>query len=425
MAKSLVLGLGKSGLGAARLLFKQGWEVCAFDDQLASSDEKPTQELCALLDQGLLLHRSKKEIDWSTVKQVIPSPGISKGHPLYRQAQTLQLPLIGEMELACRQSASPILAITGTNGKTTVAMMVAHVLNRSYCPALAVGNIGQPFSDVCHEKGKYFVAEVSSYQLETMSTKSFQAACLLNISPDHLDRYSSYEEYASTKFSIRKRLQKDGKFFAFAHTCQQWSHLFEGKEGKLSSTSHESIANFLPIRYRGIGGYEGENLSAAFALCREFGISQEQFDQAIVSFEKAPHRLERLRTIRGVTFYNDSKATNVDAVIRAVQALQEPIVLIVGGADKGLSYRDWLPVFRSRVKLICAIGETAFKMRQELSGQHAFKGFKDLEEATHFAYLQAKPGEIVLLSPGCSSFDMFKDYAQRGDEFKRVVETLK
>ena len=419
----LVVGLGISGKAAAALLLKNGRNVVATDDNLHSISLSP--EIKELEKEGLTLQAPQAFTEMQNINLLVVSPGVPQKHPLFQAAEKASIEIIGEIELACRLAKQKIYGITGTNGKTTVTMMVAHVLNSCGIPACIAGNIGEPLStQILKHPDKILVTELSSYQLDTLKTRALDAAVILNISPDHLDRYNSYEDYAHSKFHIQQCIKEKGNFYLNTKSASEWEKFILGPFLAFNAKGKENIEYILPVRYRRSGGYEWENRLAAFSLCYEAGVSPQQFDKALKNFRKAPHRVEFVREINGVNYINDSKATNAEAVVRAVESIQGKVILIAGGLDKGLSYESWPKVFQGKVRCVCAIGETAPKIAQELDKISEVKSFESLKKAIDFAHSISKAGETVLLSPGCSSFDMFKDYAQRGEKFKQAVHQL-
>lgn len=327
--------------------------------------------------------------------------------------------------------------MTGTNGKTTVTLLVEHVLNTAGIKALALGNVGTALCSYLMHPGdeEAFVVELSSYQLETMTTPVFDAGLILNITPDHLDRYKTLEDYARAKCRLEKLVQVKEFFFVQDKVCCQFPELLSsGRAFGVGSASECSIWTdgasivegdrvvcILPLHYRNDARHLMENRLAAWLLCRPFGIRQEQFIQALETFKIPPHRIEWVAEVEGVNYYDDSKGTNVDAVIQAVSSMSGPVVLIAGGVDKGSSYRVWLEPFKDRIKHIVTLGQAAPKMAQELSPFFPVTHVESLERAVEKAAQIATQGDCVLLSPGCSSFDMFRDYAHRGETFQMYV----
>lgn len=388
MKKALVIGFGISGKSAAEFLSRRGWCVVSHDDK-----------------QGA----EKFEGDLRGIDLVVVSPGVPKTHPLYVQAIEWGIELVGEVELALQEWSGPVIAITGTNGKTTVSELVAHTLRHAGKGVRLLGNGGVPItSEIEGCQGEIIVLELSSFQLETMKSPSIDAAVVLNITPDHLDRYEGMEEYARAKMDISRCMKPDGVLFVEEGAFQKYGYLLEGFPCQILAPG-------------GSRGHDQENYLAAFALCRRVGVEAEQIEEAYKSFKKPPHRIEFVGKIGGVSYYDDSKGTNIDAVIRCIQSLRGPIILIAGGVDKGFPYTGWIEPFQGKVKGIMTIGQAAEKIERELGGYFLVKRCRDLEEAIGSAKENSTPGDNIVLSPGCASYDMFKSYAHRGDEFKRLV----
>jgi len=419
MQRALVLGLGVSGRAAVELLLAQGYHVIGADDKAGP------EQFNDLISRGMLLQSDPEAIEWAQINLFIVSPGISPMHPLYQAALLHQIEIVGEAELSFRNLSQPAVAITGTNGKTTVTLLVEHILNASGVKAKALGNVGSPLSVYAlnPDPGSVIVAELSSYQLETMTTPVFDAAAILNITPDHLDRYSSMEEYAKAKCRLQDLLKPGYPFFVSKQVACQFAHLL--KPGYIVYKQSESVEEILPLEYRELGEHDIENAMAAWALCKPFKITVQQFRKGISTFTKPHHRIEFVATIDGVHFFDDSKGTNIDAVIRAVQTMKGPVILIAGGVDKGASYLAWKEVFSGKVKRIIAIGQAAPKIFQELNPFFEMEIVDSLSAAVKTSAVHAVKGDHVLLSPGCSSFDMFRDYAHRGEEFQRTVLSLR
>lgn len=439
MKKILVLGLGISGRAAANFLLKKGISVHGLDSNQTLLYSHP--EIASLQQKGLTYSYDYEKIDLDSYDTVIVSPGVSRQHPLYIKAQSKKMRILGEIELACQYVKGEFLGITGTNGKTTVTLLVTHVLNRIGRDAYALGNVGTPLisqvEELAQKKG-ICVVELSSYQLETMTQPVIDAAVLLNITPDHLDRYTTMEEYAKAKLQIGLCLKPQGELFVEENCWKQFGHILPGLKANTYGYSSESkiftdlnhilrdnkVETVLPSKLQGKKSHDLENVLAAYALCQYVGVSPKQFIDALKSFKKPAHRIEFVKTIKGVSYYDDSKGTNLDAVIRAVESLEGNIILIAGGVDKGASYKPWISAFKEKVKNIMLIGEAAQKIEKELSHAFVIKRFISLREAVIAASKIAKKGDIVLLSPGCSSFDMFRDYAHRGEEYQLCVRNL-
>ena len=420
MKKALIVGLGISGISAARFLLHHGYAVTGLD-----RDPKSLEGITFCLEKKFSL----KE----TFDLVVISPGVSKEHPVIQEARRKELRVIGEIELALRYKKGKAVAITGTNGKTTVTALIEHVLQESGIKAKAVGNIGMPLTEffLKQEKDTIAVIELSSYQIETLTEKAFEAAAILNISPDHLDRYEDYKAYAKAKAHIQNCLVKNGELFLYDEVSEDFPDLFSHgiffgkKDGDFFQLKGKSIWKkglfLFNLPDTLMGEHDCLNALAAFALCETLGASQEKFIQALENFKKPPHRIEFVCDIEGVSFYDDSKGTNVEAVIEAVRSMTGPTILVAGGKDKGFSYLPWKKGLEGKVKAMFLFGEAAEKMSQELSLFLNVKIVDSLEHAVKEAKILSKRGDSVLLSPGCSSFDMFRDYVHRGKEFQRFV----
>lgn len=438
--RALVIGLGISGRSAAAFLLKNGAHVTGVDSKREVIDSNPAVEHLRL--QGLKAQHDEELRSLAGFNLVVVSPGVPHTHRLYAAAKAAGVDIVGEVELAFRFLKGTVLGITGTNGKTTVTLLIEHVLNHSGKKARALGNIGTPLTseltDHRFDEKEIIVAELSSFQLETMHSKVIDAAVVLNVTPDHLDRYSGMDAYAQAKFHISKCLKPNGIWYMEQRCFQEFGHLVHGAAPRLYGYTpacdlftdlqhlivNKKIECVLPFQLQGKVSHDLENIMAAYAICRHVGVTPEQFLAALATFKKPAHRIQFVRTINGVSYYDDSKGTNIDAVIRAVAMLQGEIILIAGGVDKGAAYTPWIEVFNRKVKYICAIGQAAPKIKQDIGHAVPVELFPGLEQAVAHAARIAHPGDIVLLSPGCSSFDMFRDYAHRGEEFQRVVNNL-
>jgi UDP-N-acetylmuramoylalanine--D-glutamate ligase len=405
MTKVLVLGYGISGKASAALLRSRG-------DDVVAADKKP--------EVGVLLDRADLPLDGFT--QVVLSPGIPRTHPIAVRAMAMGIEVVGEIELCFRLLQNRCVGVTGTNGKTTTTLLVEHALNGSGVKARAVGNVGLALSEylLAPDLSEVLVIELSSFQLETVKTKKLEASVYLNLTPDHLDRYTSMQDYAAAKARIQAC---SNKLFVSRQVAEEYGDLL--KAGYLLFERDEEAA--LPISWIEniqAGGPERQNVEAAEALCRELGVSSEEFARALRSFRKPDHRIEWVGTCKGVHYVNDSKGTNIDAVLHAIALFQGPVILIAGGVDKGASYKPWIEKFRGIVKKIVAYGEAASKMEGELAAYFPFQRVEKFAEAFDLASGDAASGDSVLLSPGCSSFDQFQNYEHRGDEFKTRFKSL-
>lgn len=424
-----VLGLGLSGLGSAEFLLFKGKKVVGMDKNAASLKQKPKVQ--ELMTKGLTVLSDKDAVYFSREDKLILSPGIPLSHPICEMARSEGMEIIGEVELAFRFLKQKCIGITGTNGKTTVTLLIEHILQSAGLKARALGNVGDPLTQYLlnPDPEEIIVAEMSSYQLEILQQRCFDAAVILNITPDHLDRYGTMEEYAKAKCKILECMKEGGVAYVHTDVEREYKSLLNKSSyrtygsGQDADVNLESIEYLFPLGYRKGGRHDKENALAAFALVQKFNVTGEVFCKSLESFKKPPHRIEFVKTVDGVTFIDDSKGTNIDAVVQAVNAMQGPVMLIAGGVDKGASYTPW-NAFRDKVKCIYAIGEAKDKIAKELDGGFKVKREVSLSAAVNAAFAHAEAGDVVLLSPGCSSFDMFRDYVHRGEEFKKVIDLI-
>jgi UDP-N-acetylmuramoylalanine--D-glutamate ligase len=435
----LVIGLGISGKSAANCLLKLGAGIIGADqhaEKLLANDPS----IQALKGRGAKIVKDDEPIDLSLIDYIVISPGVPMTHPLCQAGFKGGKEIIGEVELACRLfSQDHWIGITGTNGKTTATLLITHVLNECGVPAVAVGNVGVPISShLTHTSKKVIVAELSSFQLESMQSKILNEAVILNITPDHLDRYASMREYGLAKMRIGHCLKSNGVLFIEEKTEIDWEndlinipcHAY----GYMSNSfiqieedgvfMNQQLEAAVPTFLKGQKNHDILNVLAAYGVCRRMGIPGQDIMKAAFTFRKPPHRIEFVTSINGVDYFDDSKGTNLDAVVQAVNSMKGPVILIAGGVHKGASYTPWRNVFQNKVKRVFAIGQAAPLIFEELSSEISVEIVESLDQAVLKASKIAKNGDNVLLSPGCSSYDMFKDYAHRGDEFKRLVRRI-
>lgn len=402
---ALVIGYGASGKAALDLLETQGYEVKVYDDNP--------------LDPSVSQVSIQKLTDY-TFELAILSPGIHPKHPVCLAIKQLNIPIKGEAEYALSFLKQRKIGITGTNGKTTVTYLCEHILNYAGYRAIACGNVSKEkalskiaLSDV---GDAILCVELSSFQLETLESPRFISGIILNITPDHLDRYDGMLEYAQSKYRLKNL---SDAFYVFKDIANEFPSLL----------ASDDIEYFIGIEDQFLGinfdSYIDKlNCYSAYLLLKDFNISDQVFAEAFISFKKPSHRLQKVHTISGVEFINDSKATNVDATIQALRSLQKPLILLAGGVDKGYPYSVWIP-YLSKVKKVVCFGAAKEKIFNELNSHIACILTETLEEATQMAYDEAQDGDVVLLSPGCSSFDQFKDYQDRGEKFCQNVHNLK
>jgi len=439
MQRALVIGLGISGLAAVELLLRDGYRVVAVDRR--SAELAKTEAVKRLTELGMDLQEEGEVCDIGDFDTIVVSPGVPSDHPLYKEACARGIETIGEAQLALRRARQPCIGITGTNGKTTVTYLVEHILNSTGKKAKAVGNVG-------HSLAAYFlspnpeeiiVAELSSYQLETLHAPVFDAGIILNITPDHLDRYPGMHEYARAKCRLQLCMKAGGSFYVHAAVTRDFGDLLprerlltfgsdpealyytDCQHAEKRGSDGVKLEYALPTPFHGLGLHDSENALAAWLLVQPFHVSAESFLQALGTFRKPAHRIEHVANINGVDYYDDSKGTNIDAVIKAVDAMKGQVILLAGGVDKGASYGLWKVPFAGKVRRIIAFGQAREKIAEETSLFCEVEIVRDLDHAVERASSIALQGESVLLSPGCSSFDMFRDYAHRGEEFRRLV----
>ncbi len=441
--KVLVVGLGKSGLAAALFLRHQGAQVTVSDVRSAQALAK---DIPALLDEGIMVEAGGHGLlTFRRQDLIVVSPGVPMDTPELVQARGFGLPVIGELELAARFLQGKMLAITGSNGKTTTTALLGEILKDAGFPTLVGGNIGVPVVGLIGEStpDTWSVLEVSSFQLESTVEFHPAIAVILNITPDHLDRHGSFENYARAKeriFAVQNQhdslvLNADNDrsaeaasrsaapvyLFSVEHSVEQGAWLEEGfvvyRPSKDAPIEQVMPLGGIPLK----GTHNVENVLAAVVAARLAGATVETIRKAIEGFRAVEHRLEYVATVNGVEFYNDSKATNVDATAKAVASFSGGIHLILGGKDKGSDYTLLSQLLRERVSAIYTIGAAAAKIESHLRGVVSIHSCETLEKAVSAAASAARPGEVVLLAPACSSFDQFESYEHRGRVFKQLV----
>jgi len=431
-----VLGAGLSGSAAALLLKSEGAQVTVLDSAEEKNLLKSTID--NLRAQGVRVTcGAAAHEDRSVYEMAVLSPGIDPTSQLVRNFSSRGIDIIGELELGWRACEEiPIIAVTGTNGKTTTTELLAQMLNACGQRTIACGNIGKPLSEVGREKQPHDVltVEVSSFQLETIRTFHPSISLWLNFAPDHLDRYRSVAEYRAAKLRIFENQTKADvavvnaieripnirprtiTFSAYAHGGD-----FRVSEGAILYRD-ESVLRLTDTKLRGL--HNIENLMATLAVGMARGLSFGEMLPSLYAYEPRPHRCEIVREIKGVTYVNDSKATNLDAVEKALLAQTKNVILIAGGKDKGFTFDPLRSLVKEKVRSTILIGEMAESIRRSWAGAVDSEIASSLANAVERAHASAKPGEMVLFSPGTSSFDMFKSYADRGDQFRALVRAL-
>ena len=441
----LVVGLGKSGLAASQFLKERGARVTVSDARPATL----IAELPSLLEQGFSVEAgSHGLLTFRRQDLIVVSPGVPSNTPELVQVRALGMRIIGELELGAQYLQGEIVAITGSNGKTTTTSLVGEILKAAGRPTLVGGNIGRPVTAMVAESTpqSWSVLEVSSFQLETIEAFKPQIAMVLNITPDHLDRHGSFEAYAAAKARITENqtaedflvLNGENKaaqmvaantraqiyWFSSRRPIKQGafvhgeSILFVSKEGAVA-------APVMPVAEVPLAGsHNVENVLAAVCAARLAGVPSETIRAAVAAFKAVEHRLEFVREVRGVKYYNDSKATNVDATEKAIAAFTGGVHVILGGKDKDSDYSTLTPLLRERAKTVITIGSAAEKIERQLAGVVKIESAETLQRAVARAEELAVAGDTVLLAPACASFDQFANYEERGRVFKDLVQAL-
>jgi UDP-N-acetylmuramoylalanine--D-glutamate ligase len=439
----LVVGLGKSGVASALFLKAHGARVTVSDTK---SGDELRNEIPVLLDHGITVETGGHgERTFRGQDMIVVSPGVPVDAPPLVQARALGESVIGEIELAAQFLPGPIVAITGSNGKTTTTTLAGEIMTAAGFPALVGGNIGTPAISLAERARPetVVVLEVSSFQLETIQTFRPKVAVVLNVTPDHLDRHRTLEAYVDAKARIFENQQ--GSDFAVLNaddpTCvamaartraqvfwfsrqkevQQGAWVRDGNIVFRDGTGQKEIMQVSEIPLK--GAHNLENVLAAGCAGALMDCAPEKIRQAVRDFKAVEHRLEFVATIRGVDYYNDSKATNVDATIKALESFPANIHLILGGKDKGSDYTALNDLLRQRVKRVYTIGAAAAKIESQIKGAEVVHA-ETLENAIRKANAVAQPGDVILLAPACASFDQFKSYEHRGKVFKEIVRGL-
>ena len=442
----LVVGLGKSGKAAALFLRALGAQVTVLDSRSA---EALAGEIPTLLDAGVMVETGGHGLlTFRRQDLIVVSPGVPFDTPELKQARAFGLPIIGELELASRFLQGQIVAITGSNGKTTTTSLLGKIFADAGGPTLVGGNIGTPVIDLIAESTPQTtsVLEVSSFQLETVVEFRPHIAVVLNITQDHLDRHGTFENYAAMKaritaqqtpedFLVLNAEDKPTQMLAAQTKAQVF--WFSGRRAiKKGAFVHGESIVFLPregaksepvmplVEIPLKGAHNVENVLAAVCAARLGGVSAESIRASVASFKAVEHRLEFVATVRGVAFYIDSKATNVDATKKALEAFPVGVHLILGGKDKNSDYTELADLLRARVKTVYTIGSAAEKIERHLAGVVKIVSAGTLDAAVRQAAQVAVAGDVVLLAPACASFDQFTSYEHRGRVFKKLVEDL-
>jgi UDP-N-acetylmuramoylalanine--D-glutamate ligase len=437
----LVVGLGRSGTASAIFLQEHGAKVAVSD---AKSEVQLQKEVSGLLDRGISIETGNHgERTFRDQDLIVVSPGVPSDQPSLQHARTLGIPVIGEVELASRFLQGKVLAITGSNGKTTTTTLVGEIMAKSGKTTLVGGNIGTPVISLVGKSSpdSYAVLEISSFQLETIERFCPWIAGILNITPDHLDRHHTFPAYVDAKARIFENqssadfgilnahdptsagLQSKIKgrlyWFSRKNTVENGAFLKGDQIIFQDQGKEQAVLSRSDIHLK--GEHNIENVLAAVTMTMLAGCTAQQVRQAVSEFRAVEHRLEFVTTINGVGFYNDSKATNVDATVKALESFPGNIHIILGGKDKGSDYTELVPLLRERTKRAYLIGAAAEKISSQIQGATEITHSGTLERAVRQAFDSAKPGDVVVLAPACASFDQFENYEQRGRVFKEQV----
>lgn len=439
----LVVGLGKSGVASALYLESRGARVTVSDSK---SEDQLREEIPALLDRGIVVETGKHgERTFRDQELIVVSPGVPFNVPPLQNARRLNIPVIGEIELAAQSVMGKFIAITGSNGKTTTTTLAGEIIASGGAKSLVGGNIGTPAISFADQSSwdTWVVLEVSSFQLETIQTFHPRIAVILNVTPDHLDRHGSMENYVAAKARVfenqeasdfavlnldneataRMGVGLKSKVFWFSRHKEVERGAFV-KDGKIVFKDAK-LAEIMPVAEIPLkGAHNLENVLAAVSIGMLAGVEPEKIRRAVNTFKAVEHRLEFVTEIDGVQYFNDSKATNVDATIKALESFPKNIHLILGGKDKDSDYSQLNALLRERVKQVYTIGAAAQKIEQQIANTVPIVSSSTLENAVRKASASAKPGDIVLLAPACASFDQFQSYEHRGRVFKDLVQAL-
>jgi UDP-N-acetylmuramoylalanine--D-glutamate ligase len=445
--KILVVGLGKSGLASALFLRRRGARVTVSD---VRSAEALAREIPALLEAGIAVEAGGHGLlTFRRQDLIVVSPGVPLNTPEIMQVKSFGLPVIGEVELAAGYLKGKVLAITGSNGKTTTTSLCGEILHAGGLPVAIGGNIGLPVIALVEESRDdgWSVLEVSSFQLETTEKFRPEIAVILNVTPDHLDRHITFENYVAAKERIFARQKPEDAlvlnwddpvtrasvdrapsrvfWFSREKPVERGAYLIDGeivfKSSKGAAPERIVAIEKIPLK----GEHNVENVLAAVCAARLAGVEADAIRKAVESFHAVEHRLEFVATLNGVDYYNDSKATNVDAAAKAISSFSGGVHLILGGKDKNSDYTQLSALLKKRVKAVYTIGAAAEKIETQIRGDVPIVSAGTLVDAVNQAGDAAMPGEVVLLAPACSSFDQFENYEHRGRVFKQLVMARK
>jgi len=438
--RALVVGLGRTGRETARFLAQQGAHVLVTDLRPATDLGSEIKELSKLAIEYRLGREQPDGLDG--IDYVIPSPGVASENVLLQEAAARRIPILSEIELAYRFFRAPLIAITGTNGKSTTTTLVGEMLATNRKRVFVGGNLGVPFISAVSNDWDWGVLEISSFQLEWVEQFRPRIAVLLNVTDDHLDRYASFTEYCATKerifeaqtstdiavlnrddgrvWDLRKRLKARVVSFGFSEATE--GVFASGGEIIWRDSGAEERFSLAAVKLHGV--HNLENMMAAVAAAKSSGVPHSPIQTVLNRFPGLEHRLEFVQERDGARYYNDSKGTNVGAVVKSLESFSAPVILLAGGVDKGGSYAPLEKPIKEKVRRLILFGAAKEIMARSLVGLTETVLVDDLPSAVADARAHARSGDVVLLSPACSSFDQFKNYAERGRAFKALVQKL-
>lgn len=447
---AIVAGTGKSGISATKLLVNHGVKVYLFDENkdrdIEAIKEKTGDSELVQIELGEL-----GEDALSSSQLMVISPGIPVDAPFTDVVRNAGIPIWSEIELAYHYGKGKIAAITGTNGKTTTTALVGEIVKAHNAKTIVVGNIGIPYTELCDttDDDSDTVAEISSFQLETVIDFHPNVSAILNLTPDHLNRHYTFENYGNVKFSITKNQTMDDVTVlnyddehtrAMGEKAKEHCHVVYFsrlekpaggvylEDGDIILEDGDKKINVLAIKdLKLMGAHNVENVLVAVGISYYMGVPVDVIRDVATSFKAVAHRIEYVDTVDGVAYYNDSKGTNPDAAIKGIQAMVAPTFLIGGGYDKGSEYDEWIEAFDGKVKWLVLIGQTAQKIA-DCAKRHGFNSIifeENLQDAVAYCHENAVDGDAVLLSPACASWGQFDNYEQRGDMFKEYVRSYK
>jgi UDP-N-acetylmuramoylalanine--D-glutamate ligase len=438
--KITVIGMGLSGIASANFLAGKKSQVTLIDRKT----RKQLEEAVAQVNPSVQMKFAADTLPGNE-ELIVLSPGIDIHSSFLEPARRRGIPIWSEIELASRFTTTPIIAVTGTNGKTTCTTLIGKILQKAGRKVLLGGNIGIPFISLVEQKEMDFlVLEISSFQLEAVEKFHPKISVVLNITPDHLDRHKTLTTYVALKARISenqtgddycllngddantKNLGQNSRakkfFFSTKEKVDQGAFIKENHLMLIKDGTENKICAISDLSQ--VMQWQVENVLAASLVCSLLDIPAETIAESLKQFTGMEHRMEWVRTFRGIDFVNDSKGTNVGAVQKSLESLSRPIVLIAGGKDKDSDFSPLKQTFKQKVKHLILIGETRSKFRQVLNGSFSYEDAGNMEDAVRQAVSKATSGDVVLLSPACASFDMFRDYADRGNQFKAIVQQL-